>query len=49
MPLGNTKNHVGLSFPQPVLSKPQHMALGDWQNWKTSLVVDHVSEYDKQS
>jgi len=48
LPLGHTQNHPNITLP-PQIAKPINLPLSQWQTWKTSLVVDHVSEYDKQS
>jgi hypothetical protein len=34
------------SFPSQQTS---YLSMGNWQQWKTSLVVDHVREYERQS
>jgi hypothetical protein len=48
MNIGSVKNHPEIKI-EAHTSKLKTFPLKLWKNWKTSLVVDHVSEYEKQS
>jgi hypothetical protein len=49
LPLGNARDHPPLKLAAPPSSKTALLPIKGWKQWKTSLVMDHVSEYEKQS
>ena len=45
-PLGATRNHPPIHTSQRT---ELYLSLKEWRQWKTSLVLDHPSEYERQS
>lgn len=49
MPLGQGINHPNIKLKISKEFSKQFLALKDWKEWKTSLVIDHSEEYQRQS